>query len=369
MTEKETFKLKDLFAIERGKSVYTKKYGNAHKGVHPVYSASNNNPLTSINSFDFDGDFLTWATNGFAGYVKLISGKFSINADRGLLRPKKVGIELAYIKNILEPQLRDLAKGRKGERGEDEFTKVYPSMIENIEISMPVKSSGDFDVDFQRQVVKKINSIEEIKKKFEDYKKQIEETKIELSPIGETKEVSLIDDTVFCLMRGKRITKDTIDKNKGDIPVYSSSKDEKSKLGFISEKFLKENDLVLLDRPSILFNLDGSVGYCFLRTDPKYSFIDVVASLVSRDENIDQDFLLYKLREELIKTGANYQSKLYFNKIKGYNIKISIPIKEDGGFDLEKQKQIAEKYKKIEIIKNNLVAELDKVINVSVNFE
>ena len=62
-------------------------------------------------------------------------------------------VSLIYIKNILEPQLRELAKGRKGENGEDEFTKVYPSMIENIEIPIPVKDDGEFDTDFQKQIV------------------------------------------------------------------------------------------------------------------------------------------------------------------------------------------------------------------------
>ena len=121
------FKLKNLFSIERGKSKYTKKFGNQNKGNYPVYSASNNAPLTHINSFDYDGKYLTWATNGFAGYIMVIDGKFSFNADRGLLKPIKENINITYIKNVLEPTLRELAKGRKGEKGEDEFTKVYPS--------------------------------------------------------------------------------------------------------------------------------------------------------------------------------------------------------------------------------------------------
>ena len=76
------------FIVVSGKSKYTKKFGNQNSGEYPVYSASNNAPLTFINTFDFDGNYMTWATNGFAGYIKLLSGKFSINADRGLLKPK-----------------------------------------------------------------------------------------------------------------------------------------------------------------------------------------------------------------------------------------------------------------------------------------
>ena len=158
------FPLKQLFESMQGKSRYTKKYGNANKGNYPVYSASNNLPLTHIDSFDYDGEFLTWATNGFAGYMLLIGGKFSINADRGLLCPKNDNLNLQYIKFVLEPKLRELAKGRKGEKGEDEFTKVYPSMINDIKINMPILPNGEFDLPAQQQIAEKYRKIEEIKK-------------------------------------------------------------------------------------------------------------------------------------------------------------------------------------------------------------
>jgi type I restriction-modification system DNA methylase subunit len=153
-----------LFFIEKGNSKYTKKYGNLNKGIYPVYSASNNLPLTYISTYDYDGTYLTWATNGFAGYMKIISGKFSINGDRGLLKPKAEGINLFYIKFILEPKLRSVAKGRKGERGEDEFTKVYPTMISNIEIPVPTNLKNEFDIFLQEYIANKYDKIDQIKK-------------------------------------------------------------------------------------------------------------------------------------------------------------------------------------------------------------
>lgn len=173
------FKLKDLFHIEKGLSKYTRKYGNQNKGEYPVFSASNNAPLTHINSFDYDGQYLTWATNGFAGYMMLIDGKFSINGDRGLLKPKSNNISISYVKNILEPQLRGLAKGRKGEKGEDEFTKVYPSMIENITILFPVDKNNEPDIQSQIKIAEKYNKIEEIKKSITEELDRILKTEID----------------------------------------------------------------------------------------------------------------------------------------------------------------------------------------------
>ncbi|NER17532.1 N-6 DNA methylase [Spongiivirga citrea] len=157
------FPLTKLFSIERGKGKYTKSYGNSNKGENPVYSASNNAPLTYLNTFDYDGEFLTWATNGFAGYIKIINGKFSINADRGLLKPLSKNIDIQYVKHILEPVLRDLAKGRKGEKGEDEFTKVYPTMLEKIKVKMPLDKNGKIDLKQQKKIASEYRKIEDIK--------------------------------------------------------------------------------------------------------------------------------------------------------------------------------------------------------------
>ena len=155
--------ISDIFTIQKGLSKYTKSYGQSHKGEFPVYSASNTAPLTLIDTFDYDGKYLTWATNGFAGYIKVLNEQFSINGDRGLLIPKSNRIDIDYIKFILEPILRALAKGRKGDRGGDEFTKVYPSMVENVTVSIPILSNGDFDLEAQQTIAEKYKRIEEIK--------------------------------------------------------------------------------------------------------------------------------------------------------------------------------------------------------------
>src|SRR3989339_227169 len=111
------FPITELFGIERGNSKYTKSFANQHRGEYPIYSASNISPLAYIDSYDFNGVYLTWATNGFAGYMKVISGKFSINGDRGLLKPLSNNVDIHYARHVLEPNLREIAKGRKGEKG------------------------------------------------------------------------------------------------------------------------------------------------------------------------------------------------------------------------------------------------------------
>jgi len=49
-------------------------------------------------------------------------------------------------------------------------------------------------------------------------------------------------------------------------------------------------------------------------------------------------------------------------------ISIKIPINKKGEFDLEKQKEIAKKYKIIELIKDELKKELNKVTDTTLEF-
>ena len=126
-------------------------------------------------------------------------------------------INLLYIKNIVEPKLRELAKGRKGENGSDEFTKVYPSMVEEITINMPINDDGNFDLISQKDIVDKILYVEEIKTKINFYNEQIANITIDIESSSNIKFVSvpISDKKYFDLIRGKRITKKTIDANKG----------------------------------------------------------------------------------------------------------------------------------------------------------
>lgn len=148
----------------KGKSVYTRKYGETHKGDYPVFSASSATPLTHIDTYDYDGDYLSWSTNGFAGTVIVIKGRFSINGDRGLLIPKTDNVDILYLRYALEPIFRELAKGRKGDRGEDEFTKLYPSMIADVDIPLPVDENGEISLAAQKEIATMYDTVEQYRR-------------------------------------------------------------------------------------------------------------------------------------------------------------------------------------------------------------
>jgi len=352
------YKVKDLFDIERGKSKYTKKYGDTNKGGFPVYSASNNAPLTFINTFDFDGQFLTWATNGFAGYIMLIDGKFSINADRGLLKSKHENINSQYIKTVLEPKLRELAKGRKGEKGEDEFTKVYPSMIEDVEIEMFIDENGNFDIESQNEIAEKYQYIAELKAKIENYKKQIEELNIEIENEYHKENFKL--DNLFEIKSGNsKLTQNYLNNNKGEYVVYSANTKQNGVFGCINSYDF--------DVECIQLTTNGVyAGTFFYREKHKFSINGDARLLIKKNENLDYYYLLNELRNIFVTHNFNWENKPTIEKIKP--IEILIPITSKGEFDLSIQQQIAEKYRKIEQVKKSIANELDKIASIEIEY-
>jgi type I restriction enzyme S subunit len=80
--------LKDVFKISRGR-VISKDDLNKHKGNFPVYSSqtANNGEIGKINTFDYEGEYLTWTTDGAnAGTIFYRNEKFSITNVCGLLK-------------------------------------------------------------------------------------------------------------------------------------------------------------------------------------------------------------------------------------------------------------------------------------------
>lgn len=57
--------LGDVFKISRGR-VMSKEYLRDNAGKYPVYSSqtANNGQIGKIETFDYDGEYLTWTTDG-----------------------------------------------------------------------------------------------------------------------------------------------------------------------------------------------------------------------------------------------------------------------------------------------------------------
>lgn len=161
--------LNNIVTHHNGDASYTKTWCQKHKGQYPIYSANNIEPIAFVDTFDYDGEYLTYSKNGCAGYITIISDRFSINGDRCVMTINDEyadKVNLLYLKYYLEPIFRKNKKGRLGAFGKNEFTKLNSSMVKNLNILVPIPlaSDGSYDLDKQREIAERYKQIDEIKK-------------------------------------------------------------------------------------------------------------------------------------------------------------------------------------------------------------
>jgi len=161
-----------------------------------------------------------------------------------------------------------------------------------------------------------------------------------------------------------KITKRFCNSRKGPIPVYASSKDESSTLGSIQDN-LKG---VKYYENCLSWNRNGSVGYVFVRNH-RFSTNEDHRALKTKDEykdQLDKLYLKFEIEKQLLLNGFSFLNKCGVGKIK--NILIHIPVKDNGEFDIEKQKEFAEKFIQIKDLKNNLNLILEDILKLKVEF-
>ena len=116
----------------------SKDFIRNNPGDYPVYSSQteNNGVLGLINSYNYDGDYLSWTTDGAkAGTVFRRSGKFSVTNVCGLLKIKDenriVFDYLYYILSSTTPKY--VAKGMGN-------AKLMSNVMASIKIPVPSKT-------------------------------------------------------------------------------------------------------------------------------------------------------------------------------------------------------------------------------------
>jgi type I restriction enzyme M protein len=163
-----------------------------------------------------------------------------------------------------------------------------------------------------------------------------------------------------------KFTKDFVNRNKGEIPVYSASKSpDEVGYGYVQDnlKGIKYFENILT------WNIDGSVGKAFYRRG-RFTLSEKVIPLVLKEEwegLLDYDYLKHILERKAIESGFTFANKAGKSRIK--EIPIEIPVDEAGNFDLKKQQEIAEDYDRIDRIKKQLSESLEEVFGVEIDFQ
>lgn len=101
--------INDLCIIGRGRVISQIEIFNK-VGVYPVYSSQsqNNGEMGRIDTFDFDGDYVTWTTDGaYAGTVFFRTGKFNCTNVCGTLKEKEPNtLDLQFLAYLLSTEAK-----------------------------------------------------------------------------------------------------------------------------------------------------------------------------------------------------------------------------------------------------------------------
>ena len=106
----------DVATITRGR-VMSKDYIKENYGIYPVYSSQTENygELGCISTYDFDGEYLTWTTDGAnAGSIFYRKGRFSINNVCGLIKVSDDTIVTRFLYFVLSVEAKKYVNSGMG---------------------------------------------------------------------------------------------------------------------------------------------------------------------------------------------------------------------------------------------------------------
>lgn len=151
-TNATKYKVADLFELGRGR-VISKNEIDTHQGVFPVYSSqtSDNGILGYINTYDFQGEYITWTTDGAnAGEVFYRNGKFNCTNVCGTAKAKEKNVNLYYAMSFLNHVSKKYVSYVGNPKLMNGVFAIIPLILPNIEIQNKVAevlSTADDEID------------------------------------------------------------------------------------------------------------------------------------------------------------------------------------------------------------------------------
>ncbi len=151
-------------------------------------------------------------------------------------------------------------------------------------------------------------------------------------------------------------------RNPGDYPLFSSKID-----GPVEHMEDKEKAPINCSKNKkiISWNIKGDPAKDIRVHEEKFYCTENRGLIRIKNEKIDFEYVLYFLREHLVKLGKfKREDEAHAGKVK--SIKINIPTDEKGEFDISKQKEIVKNYEIVSNITKELREKI-KLLNVSIS--
>lgn len=280
----------EVCKITRGR-VMSKEYIRKHKGPYPVYSSQteNDGELGTISSYDFDGEYLTWTTDGAnAGTVFYRSGKFSITNVCGLLEVCSNSLLTKYLYYILSVEAPKYVNSGMGN------PKLMSNVMTNINISIP-------PIDVQREIIRILDTFNNLavelateltarKLQYAYYRDKLltvdkTSSRIKLSELCDIGDglhgtPSYDDNGQYYFINGNNLSNGTITLS-SQTKRLSQDEYEKIKLSFLN---------------TVLLSINGTIGNVALYGGESIALGKSVAYFNIRSEKLSRKYLFYVLQ-------------------------------------------------------------------------
>lgn len=311
------YTIKDICLVTRGR-VISKMELQEKAGEYPVYSSQtlNNGVFGKINSYDFDGEYVQWTTDGAnAGSIFYRNGKFSVTNVCGLLKIKdeylnKIRTDyLAYALTIESKKYVNYATSNP---------KLMSNVMADITVLIP-------PLEVQEEIVRildKFGELEaELEAELETRKSQYEFWRDKVFEPKDNWTTKTMEDlcTIITKQTGfdysATIKPSLLDSKSDETYSFIQNKDfDGIRFNFdtdyyIPKKVADKYPKITLDCPSILFSISGKIGNVGLYESEKKAFIGGAIAICKLKPNLNNKYILYYLQ-------SKYGQQYLFGNIK-----------------------------------------------------
>ena len=150
-----------------------------------------------------------------------------------------------------------------------------------------------------------------------------------------TREVALGDGNLFRTFIGNRLIKKTIQDPTLPIPVHSANVFEN--FGWVETSDVKD-----FTCPSLLWGIDGNFDVQYIPPEQPFATTDHCGTIQILDPSIVPEYLLYSI--SMAGEEARFTRSYRASLTNIQELKVKIPVNEDGTFDVDTQQEIATAY-------------------------
>ena len=151
----------------------------------------------------------------------------------------------------------------------------------------------------------------------------------------ETTEISLGDSTLFRTFIGNRLIKNRVQDSTLPVPVYSANVVEV--FGWVTSSNVDD-----FNYPSLIWGIDGGFDVQYIPPDVQFATTDHCGTIQILDDAIVPEYLLYAV--SVVGGEARFTRSYRPSLTNMRDLKVKIPIRADGTFDVDAQREIATAY-------------------------